>query len=174
MKKTKLFSLAVVVCLLATVLTGCGANSNTIKIGLLNELTGGNATFGTSAANGAKLAIKEANAKGGVLGKQIQGVDADNKSEPAEAANAMTKLLNQDKVVAVTGTFSSSNAIAAASVAASGKIPYLAVGAAQGVLPGVAKADRAVAFPGADLRFAQRPRRLAPAFEPGGAFPIPR
>lgn len=41
----------------------------------------------------------------------------------------MTKLLNQDKVVAVTGTFSSSNAIAAASVAASGKIPYLAVGA---------------------------------------------
>ncbi len=129
MKKTKLFSLAVVVCLLATVLTGCGANSNTIKIGLLNELTGGNATFGTSAANGAKLAIKEANAKGGVLGKQIQGVDADNKSEPAEAANAMTKLLNQDKVVAVTGTFSSSNAIAAASVAASGKIPYLAVGA---------------------------------------------
>ena len=36
------------------------------------------------------------------------------------------------------------------------------------------KADRAVAFPGADFRFTQRPRRLAPAFEPGGAFPIPR
>ncbi|MDD3396663.1 MAG: ABC transporter substrate-binding protein, partial [Acidaminococcaceae bacterium] len=56
-------------------------------------------------------------------------VAADNKSEPAEAANAMTKLLTQDRVVAVTGTFSSSNAIAAASVAESAKKPYLIAGA---------------------------------------------
>ena len=111
-------------------LTGCGgADSKTIKIGLLNEMTGGNATFGTSAANGAKLAFKEANAKGGVLGKQIEAVIADNKSEPSESANAMTKLATQDKVVAVTGVFSSSNAIAASSVAESTKVPFLAVGA---------------------------------------------
>ncbi|MBP7840400.1 MAG: ABC transporter substrate-binding protein, partial [Acidaminococcaceae bacterium] len=44
-------------------------------------------------------------------------------------ANAMTKLLNQDRVVAVTGTFSSSNAIAAASVAEANKSPYLVAGA---------------------------------------------
>ena len=92
-------------------------------------MTGGNATFGTSAANGAKMAIKEANAKGGVLGKQIQGIYADNKSEPSESANAMTKLLTQDRVVAVTGIFSSSNAIAASSVAEANKVPFLAVGA---------------------------------------------
>ena len=61
-------------------------------------MTGGNATLGTSAANGAKLAFKEINANGGVLGKQIEAVVADNKSEPAEAANAITKLINQDKV----------------------------------------------------------------------------
>ena len=58
MKKTKLFSLAVVVCLLATVLTGCGANSNTTKVGLLTELTGGHPTLGTPAAYGAKSARK--------------------------------------------------------------------------------------------------------------------
>jgi branched-chain amino acid transport system substrate-binding protein len=111
-------------------LAGCGGSSSKdIKIGILNEMTGGNATMGTSAANGAKMAIKEANAKGGVLGKQIQGVVADNKSEPSESANAMTKLVSQDKVVAVTGVFSSSDAIAAASVAEATKVPFIAVGA---------------------------------------------
>ena len=132
MKRTGLKRAAVfaVMLMAGSMLTGCGgADSKTIKIGLLNEMTGGNATFGTSAANGAKLAFKEANAKGGVLGKQIEAVIADNKSEPSESANAMTKLATQDKVVAVTGVFSSSNAIAASSVAESTKVPFLAVGA---------------------------------------------
>jgi branched-chain amino acid transport system substrate-binding protein len=116
--------------LFTLILSGCGgSDSKSIKIGLLNEMTGGNATFGTSSANGAKMAIKEANAKGGVLGKQIQAVIADNKSEPSESVNAMTKLVTQDKVVAVTGIFASSNAIAASSVAEASKMPLLAVGA---------------------------------------------
>lgn len=116
--------------MLAASVAGCGGSSDKeIRIGLLNEMTGGNATIGTAAANGAKLAIKELNAKGGLLGKQIKAVVADNKSEPSESANAMTKLLTQDKVVAVTGTFSSSNAIAAASVAEANKKPYLVAGA---------------------------------------------
>ncbi|WWV72915.1 Leucine-specific-binding protein precursor [Sporomusa ovata DSM 2662] len=118
------------VLLITGVLAGCGGtSSNEIKIGVLNEMTGGNATMGTSSANGAKMAIKEANAKGGVLGKQIKAIVADNKSEPSEAANAMTKLATQDKVVAITGMFASSNAIAASSVAEATKIPFLAVGA---------------------------------------------
>jgi len=126
----KLAAAGILVTLMALSVTGCGGKSEKdIKIGLLNEMTGGNATIGTAAANGAKMAIKEINAKGGVLGKQLKAVSADNKSEPAEAANAMTKLLMQDNVVAVTGTFSSSNAIAAASVAESAKKPYLIAGA---------------------------------------------
>lgn len=127
----KLLGITLLIGLLAVGLAGCGggAASNEIKIGLLNELTGGNATFGASTTNGAKLAIKEANAKGGVLGKQIKAVVADNKSEPSESANAMTKLLSQDKVVAVTGVFASSNAIAASNVAEGSKTPFLAVGA---------------------------------------------
>lgn len=121
---------SIVTLLVAAVLTGCGSSaSKNIKIGVINEMTGGNATMGTSGANGAKMAIKEANAKGGVLGKQLEAVIADNKSEPSEAANAMTKLATQDKVVAVTGTFSSSNAIASSNVAEVSKLPYIAVGA---------------------------------------------
>lgn len=123
-------SVLMAVLLMAGVLAGCGGTaSNDIKIGILSEMTGGNATFGNSMANGAKMAIKEANAKGGLLGKQITAVIADNKSEPSESANAMTKLATQDKVVAVTGVFSSSNAIAASSVAEASKAPFLAVGA---------------------------------------------
>lgn len=127
--KVKLSAVMTMVCMMAGLLSGCGGDSNTIKIGLLNEMTGGNATLGTSSANGAKLAFKEFNEKGGVLGKKIEAVVADNKSEPAEAANAMTKLISQDGVVAVSGTFSSSNAIAAASVAEAAKVPYLVSGA---------------------------------------------
>lgn len=128
--KRKVSAFIMVMLLLTGIMAGCGGiGSNDIKIGLLNEMTGSNATLGTSSANGAKLAIKEANAKGGVLGKQIQAVIGDNKSEPSESANAMTKLIAQDRVAAVTGVFASSNAIAAASVAEGSKVPFLAVGA---------------------------------------------
>lgn len=126
----KMIALLMTVFLMAGILTGCGSStSNTVKIGVLSELTGGNATMGNSMANGIKMAIKEANAKGGVLGKQIEAVVADNKSEPSESANAMTKLTTQDRVAAVTGVFSSSNAIAASNVAEANKVPFLAVGA---------------------------------------------
>ena len=130
-KSLILVAFVVVTLLTGSLLAGCGksADTNSIKIGLLNEMTGGNATFGTSSANGAKMAFKEINAKGGVLGKQILAVIADNKSEPSEAANAMTKLATQDGVVAVTGVFASSNAIAVSSVAEATKTPFLAVGA---------------------------------------------
>ena len=130
-KNLVLIGFLVLALMAGSLLAGCGksADSNSIKIGLLNEMTGGNATFGTSSANGAKMAFKEINAKGGVLGKQILAVIADNKSEPSESANAMTKLATQDNVVAVTGVFASSNAIAASSVAEATKTPFLAVGA---------------------------------------------
>jgi branched-chain amino acid transport system substrate-binding protein len=75
--------------MLAGLVAGCGgggSSSKDIKIGVVYELTGNTASFGTAAANGAKLAFKEINAKGGVLGKQIQIVTADNKGEPAESA----------------------------------------------------------------------------------------
>ncbi|HWR38364.1 MAG TPA: ABC transporter substrate-binding protein [Patescibacteria group bacterium] len=123
-------TLSLVVLMAAVGVSGCGgASSQDIKIGLLNEMTGNNATFGTSAANGAKMAIKEVNANGGVMGKKLLAVIGDNKSEPSESANAMTKLATQDKVVAVTGLFASSNAMAASSVAEASKVPLLAVGA---------------------------------------------
>ncbi len=116
----------------SVVASGCGGGSKAsdeIKIGVVGEMTGSNATYGTSMVNGMKLAVKEINDKGGVNGKKINLVVADDKSEPAEAANAMSKLINQDKTPVVMGIFTSSNAIAAANVSEAAKVPFLAIGA---------------------------------------------
>lgn len=123
-KKTKrILSGLVALSMMALLTTGCGnTNSNEIKIGANLEMTGNTATFGQSATNGAKLAIKQVNAKGGVLGKQITLVVADNKSDTAEAANAMQKLATQDKVIASIAPIASSSVMAAAQVNESAKI----------------------------------------------------
>ncbi|HWR41313.1 MAG TPA: ABC transporter substrate-binding protein [Patescibacteria group bacterium] len=131
MKFTALLAMLLMVTALAA---GCGggdgksatSDSKDIKIGVVYELTGNTASFGTAAANGAKMAFEEINAKGGVLGKQISIVVADNKGEPSESSNAMTKVINQDKVVAVTGFTTSSNGIAGSTVAEANKIPFVA------------------------------------------------
>lgn len=120
MKTKKLLSALGVALLAAAVLTGCGGGDKksagtgaTIKIGANLEMTGNSASFGKSSLNGMKLAVKELNAKGGVLGKQLEIVVADNKSEAAEAANAVQKLVSQDKVAAIVGSNLSSSVIAA-------------------------------------------------------------
>lgn len=128
-KLTRWISLLLTVFFMVAVAGCSGTNSKEIKIGGVYEMTGGTATFGTSAANGAKLAFKEINAKGGIMGKQLQLVIADNKGEPSESANAMTKVITQDKVVAVTGFTTSSNAIAASQVAEANKIPFITAAA---------------------------------------------
>lgn len=126
-KISRMGFLVIVIAILTGLISGCGDSSNKdIKIGMVYELTGNTASYGTSAANGAKLAFKEINAKGGVLGKQIQIVTADNKGEPSESANAMSKVITQDKVIAVTGFTVSSCGIAASAVAEANRIPFVA------------------------------------------------
>ena len=111
-------------------LTGCGggekakpaAQTNEIKIGGNVEMTGGVANYGNQALSGMKLAFKQVNEAGGVLGKKINLVLADNKSEPAEAANATTKLITQDKVSIVMGPIVSSNVLATVKIAEDNKV----------------------------------------------------
>ncbi|SFL59659.1 amino acid/amide ABC transporter substrate-binding protein, HAAT family [Pelosinus propionicus DSM 13327] len=124
---SKNYYLILVLILMTGLLSGCtDSASKDIKIGMVYELTGNTASYGTSAADGAKLAFKEINANGGVLGKQIKIVTADNKGEPSESANAMTKLITQDRVIAVTGFTVSSCGIAGSAVAEDNKIPLVA------------------------------------------------
>lgn len=128
-KKVSFIGLLTAVSLLGAILTGCGstpaADSKEIKIGGNFELTGGIANYGKQTLNGVQLAIKEANAAGGVLGKQIKLVVADNKSEPSEATNAATKLITQDKVSLIIGPVTSSSVLATLQVGQDNKIPIV-------------------------------------------------
>ena len=86
----------------------CGkpaADSNVIKIGVFEPLTGANGAGGADEADGIKLANKLFPE---VLGKKIQLVTVDNKSDKVEAANAATVLAQKEKVNAVIGSWGSS------------------------------------------------------------------
>ena len=122
---------------------GCGGEkkADTIKVGANLEMTGGSASYGISSKNAIELAFKEINEKGGINGKQLELVVADNKSEAAEATNAMQKLVSQDNVVAVIGPNLSSSVIAASAINNSAKVldiapmatnPYVTVDQASG------------------------------------------
>jgi branched-chain amino acid transport system substrate-binding protein len=88
------------------------ASAETIKIGVNEPLTGAFAASGTYVVNGAKIAADEINAKGGILGKQIELVIEDNKSNPTEAAAVAEKLITRDKVSVMMGAWGSSLTLA--------------------------------------------------------------
>jgi branched-chain amino acid transport system substrate-binding protein len=97
----------------------------TIKIGLVQPLTGSVAYNGTADVAGSKQAVDERNAKGGVLGKKIELVIEDGQCKPANSVNAAEKLIQKDKVVAVSGAFCSSATAAIMPVAEKYKIPLV-------------------------------------------------
>lgn len=104
---------------------GGGSSSDVIKIGVDLELTGGQASFGTSALKGVQLAVDEINQAGGINGKKIEIVQADNASKPEESTRAVKKLISQDKVVAVIGPTTSTNTLAAVQVVQDKMIPFI-------------------------------------------------
>jgi branched-chain amino acid transport system substrate-binding protein len=89
------------------VLVSCAQKENVIKIGLVAPLTGDVKTFGESTKNGFMMAVEEANSAGGIAGKQIKVYVSDDKNDPTEAANAGSKLINQDGVKLIVGSVSS-------------------------------------------------------------------
>jgi len=111
--------------LAALAFPGCTKPGDTIKIGEFASLTGKEAAFGQSSHKGTLLAIEEANAAGGVLGKQLQLVTEDNQSKAGESATIVKKLISRDKVVAILGEVASSRSIEAAPIAQSAKIPQI-------------------------------------------------
>ncbi|WP_426755262.1 ABC transporter substrate-binding protein [Myxococcus sp. Y35] len=104
---------------------GAPVDANTILLGVVGSLTGGQATFGISTRNGIELAVKEANAAGGVKGKKLAVRVYDNQSKPEEAAQAATRLITQDKVVIVLGDVASSNSLAMAEKAQAAGVPMI-------------------------------------------------
>ncbi|MFY7822133.1 urea ABC transporter substrate-binding protein [Planktothrix agardhii] len=85
------------------------SNGDTIKVGILHSLSGTMAISETTVVEAEKLAIKEINANGGVLGKQIEAVVEDGASDWPTFAEKAQKLIDQDKVVTVFGCWTSAS-----------------------------------------------------------------
>lgn len=113
-------------------MTGCAkpaetpAASDTIKVGWMGSLTGDQAVWGQCEFNTVKMLFEEINAKGGVLGKQLEAIGYDTKGDPQEAVNVAKRLTAQDKVVAIIGPNASGSAIPIASTLEEAKVPDIA------------------------------------------------
>ena len=130
MRKKKLAGIFMSLMVAAGVMAGCNSNTSgdgdakTIKIGANLELSGGVASYGQSIKEGIDLALEEIN-KEGIDGKKLELVPFDNKSDAPEAISGATKLITQDKVVAIIGSATSGNTKAQVEIAQSNKIPLL-------------------------------------------------
>jgi branched-chain amino acid transport system substrate-binding protein len=97
----------------------------TIKIGLIQPMTGSVAYNGLADVNGSKLAVEQRNKAGGILGKKVELVIEDGQCQPATSVNALEKLVQKDKVVALSGAFCSSATAAIIPVAEKYKTPLI-------------------------------------------------
>ncbi|HEV2064746.1 MAG TPA: ABC transporter substrate-binding protein, partial [Thermoanaerobaculia bacterium] len=124
--KTRLFFCALVsAALAATFSCGKSGSGREILIGEYGSLTGGIATFGISTRDGSQMAFDEINAAGGVLGQKIKLLVEDDQSKPEEASTVVTKLINQNHVVAMLGHVASTHSLAAAPICQANKVPMI-------------------------------------------------
>lgn len=113
-------------------LTSCATKANTkanvdsdvIKIGVFEPMTGANAAGGELEAEGAKLANKIYPT---VLGKKVELVFADNKSDKVEAASAAANLIEQEHVNAIIGSYGSGLSMSAGDIVQEAKVPAVGV-----------------------------------------------
>jgi branched-chain amino acid transport system substrate-binding protein len=130
-----------VVCFLMIGLNVPAMAADSIKIGFHAPLTGFAASDGKSATEGARLAVSQVNAAGGVLGKQLELVVYDDEAKPARSIPIANKLIGQDKVVVgISGSYSGATR-SAAGVFQEAKVPYIS---AYGIHPDITRAGEYV------------------------------
>jgi len=115
--------------LLACLLTAASAQQS-VKVGASLSLTGTYAPFGQNMQRGYQLCVKHTNAKGGVLGRKIELIVYDDRSEPKTAVGLYEKIIIQDKVDAILGPYSSVITEAVADVNEKYRMPMIAPKAA--------------------------------------------
>ena len=128
MKLKKVMSVLLASAVMLGALTGCGGDkkeakkADTVKVGVFLPLTGDNAAGGELELRGVKLAHK---LHPEVLGKKVELVVADNKSDKAESASVAARVIEKDKVCALIGTYGSSLAMAAGNIVKEAKVPAI-------------------------------------------------
>jgi branched-chain amino acid transport system substrate-binding protein len=104
---------------------GTPAGGDKIVIGEFASLTGKEAAFGQSSHKGTELAVEELNKAGGVLGKKLEHLVEDNRSQAGESATIVKKFISRDKVVAVLGEVASGRSLEAAPICQQAGVPMV-------------------------------------------------
>jgi branched-chain amino acid transport system substrate-binding protein len=114
--------------LIASALLGLsfsGIAAEPIKLGVSGPFTGGSAPMGVSMRDGVKLAAAEINAKGGVLGRQLQLVERDDEAKNERGVQVTQELINKEKVAATVGYINTGVALASQRFYQEAKIPVM-------------------------------------------------
>jgi branched-chain amino acid transport system substrate-binding protein len=118
-----------VACVLSLATMAVAEAQTPIRIGASVSQTGAYALLGQNQLRGYQLCVRHTNDKGGVLGRSIELVAEDDRSEPATAARIYEKLITQTKVDAVLGPYSSPITEAVADVTEKHRMAMVAPGA---------------------------------------------
>src|SRR2546426_8734 len=102
-----------------------GFAAEPIKIGVSGPFTGGSAPMGVSMRDGVKLAVSEINAKGGVLGRQLQLIERDEEAKNERGVQVAQELINKENVVATVGYINTGVALASQRFYEEAKIPVI-------------------------------------------------
>lgn len=116
--------------------TLAAAQDGSIRIGLLAPLTGTGGPYGQEEEQAARAAVKIINDAGGVLGRKLELVVADDESQPTSGVAAARKLIDVDKVVSIGGVWSSAVALAIKPIALEKGVLLSVVGSADEITQG--------------------------------------
>lgn len=120
---------AITLAILGAALCGTAAMAqSTYKVAVAGPMTGANASFGEQLRRGAQAAVDDINNAGGIKGKKLELVVGDDACEPKQAVSLASKLVEQDKVVAVAGHFCSSSTIPASDTYAEANLLMVTMG----------------------------------------------
>ena len=128
----RLFAILFSIMLLFTM--ACG-KSDTVKIGFMGPMTGGDSNYGKLMSQAVKIAVEEFNAQGGVLGYKIELIIEDDQGLVEKGNPAIEKLAGIDKVYGIIGAVFSSVSLAIAPKAEASKIVMISPSSTHKDLP---------------------------------------
>jgi branched-chain amino acid transport system substrate-binding protein len=105
--------------------SGTEDETGPIVIGAYLSMTGSMATFGESTFRGAQIAVEEANAKGGLLGRKVQLVVLDDQGRSEEVGNAVSRLIDVNGAAAIMGEVASTLSLVAGRICERRKVPMV-------------------------------------------------
>ncbi len=130
MKIKKIVSLLLIAVLALTMLAACSKSDDTVVIGYIGDLSGNDAYVGIPPQLFLQDYFEEINANGGLMGKKVKLVCYDMQPDNAvDGSLAATRLVNEDKAIAIIGPSSSSAGIPMADICDAAKVPFIATSA---------------------------------------------